>query len=282
MPETSSSSSSSQTVATFFERWDVSVFDAIAELPLELEDIIDEINMSPDDHKVDYHTGKFCEGRIYGRGFQSVPEWIRRLCAHKYYIEVGIVNCGPTLFSQVLAMNGVAVPPLLQLYVDDPQAMFHLIRQFEPLLTEGDMKILLLQILHGGPAPQIDPLISFKSQMHRAVVELVTRRPKYDIMYREAENEYNHLGSFIARVWQEVEHRVLMIMIDYFMIAKGKAVGAPLFDRFLLEKHDDPDITGAENAVFQLTGFRVKLVQKPMTPTHEDYTRLWASDHSTR
>ena len=269
-------------VATFYERWDVQMFNSILELvlPREIEEMLEDKlryevnNTSSSYRRVEYYTGKFVKGRIYGTGLQSVPGWIRRLCAHQYYVDIDIVNCGPTLFSQLLTMNNVAVPPLLQLYVDDRNAMFDLIRQFEPNLTEGDMKRLLLQILHGGQAPQIGPLESFKSQMQRAAMELATR-PKYNVMYREVANEENPLGSFIARAWQGPEHKSLMVLIDYYTMVKGKTVGAPVFDGFLLEKHDAPDLTGAEEAVYQQTGFRINLVQKSMTPTKEDHARLW-------
>ena len=268
-------------VATFYERWDVQMFNSILELvlPREIEEMLEDKlryevnNTSFSYRKVEYHIGEFAKGRIYGTGLQSVPKWVRRLCAHQYYIDIDIVNCGPTLFSQLLAKNNVPVPPLLQQYADDRKAMYNLIRQFEPNFTEGVMKDLLLQISHMGPSPQIGPLESLRSQTRQASMELATR-PKYAIMYREVENERNPLGSFIGRVWQEVEHKVLMTMIDYYTM-KGKTVGAPVFDGFLLEKCDDPDLVGAEEAVYQQTGYRIKLVQKPMTPTKEDHALLW-------
>ena len=110
-PRTASFSKSNEKaiIATFYERWDVAMFIAIAELvlPPEIEYLIDEMsydinNASSSHHKVNYRRGKFDQGRFYGTGYQSIPGWIRRLCAHQYYLDIDIQNCGPTLFAQLL------------------------------------------------------------------------------------------------------------------------------------------------------------------------------------
>ena len=110
-PRTASFSKSNEKpiIATFYERWDVAMFNAIAELvlPPEIEYLIDEMsydinNASSSHRKVNYRRGKFDQGRIYGTGYQSIPGWIRRLCAHQYYLDIDIQNCGPTLFAQLL------------------------------------------------------------------------------------------------------------------------------------------------------------------------------------
>ena len=96
-------------VATFYERLDVQMFNSILELvlPREIEEMLEDKlryevnNTSSSYRKVEYHKGKFAKGRIYGTGLQSVPGWIRRLCAYQYYIDIDIVNCGPSLFSQL-------------------------------------------------------------------------------------------------------------------------------------------------------------------------------------
>ena len=105
-------------VATFYERWDVQMFNSILELvlPREIEEMLEEKlryevnNTSSSYRKVEYHKGKFAKGRIYGTGLQSVPGWIRRLCANEFYIDIDIQNCGPTLFTQLLARKNVSVP----------------------------------------------------------------------------------------------------------------------------------------------------------------------------
>ena len=255
---TSSERDNKPVVATFFELWDVSVFNAIAELvlPPELEnsikDMYKDINKTNFSYrKVEYRKGEFVTGRMYGKGLQSIPRWIRRLCAHKHYIDIDIANCGPTLFAQLLEMNGVPLPSLLKMYADNRNDMFDLIRQFDPTLTEADMKRMLLKISHGGEAsedgtPPIGPLASYKSQIQKAAMELKTR-PRYASTYRERveAREYNPLGSFIACVWQEVEDMVLRCIIDHFQ-SNGHRVGAPVFDGLLVEKHDAPDLAGAK------------------------------------
>ena len=126
--------------------------------------------------------------------------------------------------------------------------MFELIKQFEPSMTDSDMKKTLLTISHGGKAPLFGPLAEYQRQLCTAAMELSTIHP-YDEMY-EGANQENRLGSFISRTWQVPENKVCMAIVDFF-VDKGVRVGAPVFDGVLVEKHENPDIAGAEAAVLK-------------------------------
>lgn len=47
------------------------------------------------------------KGRVYAQGLQTVPGWVRRQCAHKYYHDIDIVNCYPVILLQLQEKVGV-------------------------------------------------------------------------------------------------------------------------------------------------------------------------------
>ena len=275
-------------VLTLHERWCVATFNSILELVLrpEVEERLVSIAPSINSatmtkRRVDYRAGKFETGRLYGTGFQSIARWIRRLCAHRYYSDIDIVNAGPTLFAQLLVLNGIPCPSLLRIYADDRALMFSLIKEELPNKTDQELKYMLLKLSHGGvPSDDDDTstpiLAEYRSQVVNAALQLKSKQQRYADMYKERvdANEENVVGSFISCVWQEVENKILMSLVDFFQ-QTGKTVGFLAFDGLGVEKHDNINLRGAEAAVFDKTGFRVKLVEKSLEPTKEDYDRFW-------
>jgi hypothetical protein len=275
-------------VLTLHERWDVNRFNSIKELVLspDVEEKLNAIAPSVNSQisgyrRVDYRAGKFETGRLYGQGLQSINRWIRRLCAGKYYSDIDIVNCGPTLFSQLLEMNGLKVPSLLKTYADDRDEMFRLVRQELPDVTDKQLKDMLLKLSHAGLPSDDDRtstpfLVRYSKQVVDVANELKSTVPRYAELYQQRVDakEYNQLGSFISCVWQESENKVLMELVKFFQDA-GKMVGFLAFDGLGVEKHDNIDLGGAESAVFKKTGFRIKLAEKSLIPTEEDYQRYW-------
>ena len=268
---------------TLYERWDVSTFNAILELVLKpkveekLVAISPSINsLTTAKRKVEYRTGEFEQGRLYGTGLQSISKWIRKLCAHLYYSDIDMVNAGPTLFAQLLVRNKVPCPPLLKIYAEDRSQMFARIREQLPDKTDEKLKKLLLKLSHGGmPTDDAPILIEYRTQIQEAADQL-KNKPRYTEMYKERleAKEENPIGSFISCAWQEVENKVLMALVDFFQTT-GKTVGFLAFDGLGVEKHENMDLAGAEAAVLAQTGYKVKLIEKSLKPTQEDYNRFW-------
>ena len=160
------------------------------------------------------------------------------------------------------------------MYATDRGAFFVLIRQFEPDLTDAELKNKLLAISHGGKAshdrPPIGILAEYERQIHTAALELKTK-PHYADMYAKCveKGEENALGSFISCAWQEVERKVLMQLLDYFQKIAKVNVGALSFDGLMVEKHQ-PDLPAAEQYVLEKTGYVVDLFEKSLVPTKED------------
>ena len=275
-------------VLTLNERWNVCRFNAITELVMrpELEDVLAAMapsinSLTKGYRRVDYRTGKFETGRLYGTGFQSISRWIRRLCAGDYYSDIDIVNAGPTLFAQLLVVNGLVCPSLLKMYAEDRNRMFAMIREELPDKTDQELKYMLLKLSHGGVPSDRDgtstPILAqYRAQVVSAALKLRSRQPRYAEMYQQRidANEENAIGSFISCIWQEVENKVLMALVDFFQTT-GKMVGFLAFDGLGVEEHDNIDLAGVEAAVLAKTGFRVKLVEKSLQPTEADFDRYW-------
>ena len=133
--------------AILHERWDVDVLTSINQLVLNpsidanISAIASEFatslsNPSPQSRRsVSYSaTTDFKEGRVYGQGLQGVSGWIRRLCSYKYYHDLDIANCAPTLLYQVIEKLFGECPAMIKEYAIDRAKMFMTLREQEPEL----------------------------------------------------------------------------------------------------------------------------------------------------
>ena len=91
-------------VVVFWERRDHDMLMSIIELVLDprneavVAKIVKEMTRNPTSRRrVHYTPSDFEDGRVYGSGLQGVCGWIRRLCSFKYYHDLDIENCAPTL-----------------------------------------------------------------------------------------------------------------------------------------------------------------------------------------
>jgi len=90
-----------------FERYDFSALSQIRELelPESSESLVNLIHAdllkgSNTRRLVSYQPSPdYLEGRLYGRGLQGLPSWIRMILTHTHYCDIDIHNCSPTLIS---------------------------------------------------------------------------------------------------------------------------------------------------------------------------------------
>jgi hypothetical protein len=107
-----------EVAAVLYERWDSDMIMSINELVLDpqTEAVVSALaaemrpslsNPDPTIRRiVSYSAREFKKGRVYGQGLQGVGGWIRRVCSYRYYHDLGIVNCGPTILYQILEKCG--------------------------------------------------------------------------------------------------------------------------------------------------------------------------------
>lgn len=272
-------------IVSTFEKWNVDTFNEINQLalPPDVEGVLSliepEINKKTTRRRADYRAGDFEQGRVYATGYQSVSAWIRRLCAHEYYTDVDIANCGPVLFVHVLTEHNIEIPPILASYAQNRQDLIKLIQVDNQTLNEKEIKKLLLSALHnGGCTGSGDAgrlLNELKDQTKICAKQLRKVSPKYSRMWKncvESKKE-NPTGCFVASVWQEIENQTIMHLHDYFEKVVHVRVGALIFDGLMVEKHNI-DLRAAEKYVLDMSTVKIDLVEKSLQPTASDLAKL--------
>ena len=204
--------------ATTYERWCVDSLEVVKELVLksETEAMLSKIKMNTGmtKRRVDYRSVDFAEGRVYGIGYQSTPCWIRRICAHKFYMDIDMRNAGPRFFIQILRKENLKVPGLLKKYANDRESFYPLVREFMPSATNVEIKQLLLAAFHcgGGHAStgQAPTVVDMLREQVKQIARTLSSLPAYAPLYEECvalKKDDNPLGSFISRCWQRIENK---------------------------------------------------------------------------
>ena len=254
------------------EIWDVSVLDqAIVsqhvpdEHKATISSILSSINRQTGVLKVKYKpSDSFQEGRLYAnKGYQNVPGYIRRLSGHQYLEDLDLVNCFPSILLQIIQQNGIAAPYLFK-YVTEREQCFDLIRGEHSTcgysMPRDILKKAFLVILHNGSyrnatrsdfvddkeSKQIRELDStfldhFKQEMaglNYQLMEVPELKP-----YAKAVNadgsKRNKAGTFISRICQVVENKVICCARD-FLISHGISVDVLMFDGLMTRTEATP------------------------------------------
>ena len=126
------------TTLSLTEKWDLPMLFRIANLGASDPKIDSLLHVTQDIQcygdvgllTVRYKASKAAPlGRLYAHpSLQSTSGWIRRLCAHKFYHDVDIENCFPTVLRQVAVQHGLLCPALAQ-YVEHRQDVFRRARR---------------------------------------------------------------------------------------------------------------------------------------------------------
>jgi len=143
-----------------------------------------------------YSPSEYEKGRVYGQGLQSISGWVRRIVSYKFYHDIDIVNCGPTLLMHIAQTKLGRCPEMLRGYVEDRASVFRHFRseysQCTPL-SDSHLKKLFLVGVHGGrhtsavnlkegglPAdfPVVEGLAQWEKSIRKLARELM-RHPDY-------------------------------------------------------------------------------------------------------
>ena len=285
------------------ERWDTDVVNSLMELVLNSrsEDVLGHVAQQLQAQKGSQFPGSrvrvtykpsedFPQGRVYGKGFQGAPKWIRRLCSYKYYHDLDMMNCGPKIIAQVLVKVIGKCPALIKTYANDRAAMFVSLREEEPELIntpDSELKTLFLKVFHGGnyrhylaslglnvDHPPIMLLEHFTKSVRKAMKKL-KKHPDFQRLSPD-------IGTFTSQVWQKVENEILLVMCEYLRKREDLTPGVLVFDGIMVERKSahpaqlDPAILRrCESYIKDKTGFSIKLTEKSLTPTAEDWELFW-------
>jgi len=242
--------------------------------------------------KVEYYYSEWVSaaghsfGRTNGNGYQSIPGSVRRICGHKFYFDLDIVNAHFVFLEQLCKRNGIACPQL-SYYVANRD---HCLKQ---LGSDRDTaKKSYLCILFGAATSDESPGPLKSLHVERAViVDKLWLLPKYQPI-REAcilhvtvfngtaadEDKKDEKNTFLSFVLQDIEFKITRDNIAYLHQQNVK-VGANCHDGMLVEKSTIVDLDvilkGLEANTLAQHGFKVRYVQKSMDPKIDDLSHLW-------
>ena len=284
------------------ERRDMAALGHIHELvlPHEVDNAVKEMWAEHKDTPPKYKTTRQCvaygpskdfkEGRLYARSpsMQSTPGWVRRIIGHKYYHDIDMANAFPSIFSQIVHKAGLGMTDdyrIIEQYASERATVFQMAREQQSApITDEVLKELFLIALHNGYKGS-NPIVkdfamavlmtahqlSDKKQEHMNIYSAICQDPK----------KTNKIGTFVSHICQAVECKALLAMHEFFKNS-GYTVGTLVFDGLMVERKEPEDDTAlpadllreAEKYIFDQTQFVIKLAEKPMKPTEDDWKKF--------
>ena len=296
---------------TLEEKWDIDVLGDIlkrrsslineegefdASLYRTLQEIYVELRKQSNSgtYRVNYYASESAvafkiDVRVFGNGLQSVPGWVRRLCGHRFYHDVDIENCAPTILHQLKLKVGLSMPtPYFDHYVNNRDDVLEADMDIIPGLTRSVAKMQYLKVLYGARDLVYESkfLLEYRKETEYIREHLWHMQQFQPIrMYAELsvdkERHVNVKARFLSTVIATIERSIVEAAMARF---RGDdlayKVDTYIFDGFLVRRHPNlesipqEDLTELRAAVAQVTGYTVRFVEKSMEPTAEDIAHL--------
>lgn len=294
---------------TLREKWDFevlgqilarksSMLDEDGKFDHQLKDLLQQVYDVAPRHKgareifVDYFAPPkaipyLINGRVFGPGLQRAPGWVRRLCSHKYYHDVDIVNCFPVLLLQLQEKVGVTIDPVnLRRYVAEREAVLAEDMAQIPGLTRKEAKSQYLKVMFGSNELQYKTsfLLQYKNEIEyirEHLWHMSEYRPMKDYAESNRREQPNVKSSFLSLVITTVERTIVetaMRRMEEDDI--GYKVDTYVFDGFMVRKKPSVDEIPAhcfellKSAVEEKTGYSVSFIEKSLKPQKKDIERL--------
>ena len=214
-----------------------------------------------------YNQNKF-NGRMmakFARSFQMISRPVRHITADGLYIDVDIINCHPTILLQLCKNLNIKCPNLEKL-----------VNNREKYINgkhRGKIKNAYIKIINGSKkayndckniCPDPQHMCEFFKEMAIIRNIFVCQFPQLAEQVKNkriSENKtYNHDGGLMSVILNQIEHKILMAMYEFF----GKPKDCVLcFDGIMLAKDGEYDLLKCEEAVKMATGYDIKLKIKP-------------------
>ena len=218
--------------------------------------------------KIEYvHSGTSPKCRLYARNFrggQGFKRELRNYVMEGLYRDYDIVNCFPTLLFNLSEVKNIGKCAALESYVNDRSAILESLKMDKHSVLEALNKHY--EVPKAEVLKEIHDFIYKKFVPHFETLEEVSDLLK--IVRKERNNSNNQKGSFLCKVIQRHENRVLTAM-DNYLKEKGYKYNASVlvFDgiQVLQEGGAMPvDLRDMERHIKEETGFDMKVCEKPM------------------
>ena len=225
-----------------------------------------------------YKLGKQAEGTIgrfcvkNGIGLQGLSRDPRSALAYPFYWDLDFQNCQCQIALQECKKQGwICVN--LEYYCNNREQLFKDFLAENELYTRDFIKEEFLRLMFGGKPNYNTPKWikeEFYPELNNFMKNICNAYPKlYSRVKRTRTEEQNRLGSTCALFLQSQERRCLMAF-DNFLNQNKRYMGMFLHDGGYVEKlpgeleFPKELIKGAEDFIFETTGLKLKIVNKPI------------------
>lgn len=213
-------------------------------------------------------------GRWFAKGLQSLPREIRHTIAGEFYRDIDMKNAHPVLLQQYCQKAGIPCPCLTD-YVLRRDEIFREVGQ-SVVIEKEEIKRAFLALTNGGRGNSKvrghPVLMRYKKEMDAIHADIVAREPRFVELVQKKGKETNQSGSAVNMLLCDLENKVLMAIVDYLKMNEIATNNLVLvFDGIMIPKAELQDLDlimfleAAANHAFEKTGYKVTLVEKPMS-----------------
>lgn len=210
-------------------------------------------------------AGQMGFGRIYGpkNSLEGLQAECRASLCKEYYHDLDIVNCQPTLLSQLVRRVLGSDMSELENYVDSRDAFLLKLMEANEY-SRDDAKSDVISVIYGRITK--DPHLMALSNEVRNKAKELSRVADYVELFKVLKHEKNHYGSFLAYVLQSEERSCMLAMRD-FLMAAGWSVDVLAYDGVMVRRREDASITDdllieMAHHVKEKTGYVIQIKEK--------------------
>lgn len=263
---------------------------------------------------VKYHKGKHGFGRKFAdKGLQGLWKPLRHTLTHAIYYDVDIVNCHPTLYSQLCKKHNIMTPKL-DYYINNREEVLKSIVD-NVKCSRDEAKTLINIMLNLGSIQtwkdnkdfNTDAMPTFIGELTKELRENADTLELKDPFKvksiikksRDPELKKNPTASLVSITLGEIEDQILDV-IRFSFKSKGYSVEVLVFDGCMVLKNKDlPDsiLREIEEEIKEKLGYSVRLLIKPQdciidlsqcipvtdiksdTDASKEFIRLYGKDH---
>ena len=218
-----------------------------------------------------------------GYSLQSIPKWMRRLVAHKFYHDIDIANSSYTIISQKAKKLGIPCASI-ENYVNNRQ-------KWLAFGERSEIKNYFLELLFGSErfSPVQDPeFIKFTDDLKSELksirsdffcnAEFKNISAAAKIEAKDPTNNNSVLKTFFSLVYQKIESEILEKMVEFFQ-SKEINVDVLVFDGCMIRKNNyAPKIPSLLKScqiyIKEELGYDIILTEKSLAPTDQDLAKL--------
>ena len=210
-------------------------------------------------------------GRLYANGLQMFSREVRNALASKYYWDVDVVCCFPTLITQIADRYGVKVPAITDMVANREETLNQIMAMMK--VDRAEAKERVNAVIMGGDHSRNRILLRIHNECETLQTRVAEAYPEW---YKNAQKLKKPFPerTTLSFLLQQQESKIIYALETYLR-SIGRDLDVYIHDGGLVRKLDGETecpaelLEGAAEAVKKDTGFAIQFISKPMTHTFE-------------